>query len=93
MVAQVYGLVPRSFQAVNIAVKHGLGFPKHVREKELSSFGVSPSCIPISLHLLGFLAATSFIKSENSGSKCSISVKLRDGHWPDNYLLWSYGSC
>ena len=70
-VDHVCGLVARHFQTVNTKVKHCLGSPKVTSIKYFWSLRVSPSWMLIFFHFADTLLATSFIRSDSSGSLSS----------------------
>ena len=75
-VDHVYGLVARLFQTVNTKVKQCLGSPRVSSMKCFWSLSVSPSWMLISFHFADTLLATSFIRSDSSGSLSSPAYLL-----------------
>ena len=75
-VDHVYGLVARLFQTVNTKVKQCLGSPSVSSIKCFWSLSVSPSWMLISFHFEETLLATSFIRSDSSGSLSSPAYLL-----------------
>ena len=75
-VDHVYGLVARLFQTVNTKVKQCLGSPRVSSVKCFWSLSVSPSWMLISFHFEETLLATSFIRSDSSGSLSSPAYLL-----------------
>ena len=75
-VDHVYGLVARLFQTVNTKVKQCLGSPRVSSIKCFWSLSVSPSWMLISFHFAETLLATSFIRSDSSGSLSSPAYLL-----------------
>ena len=70
-VYHLYGLVARFFQTWKTEVKHWRGSLGVEAMKHSWSLGVSPSWMLICFHFAGTLLATSFIRSDNSGSLSS----------------------
>ena len=70
-VDHVYGLVARFLHTLNTKLKHWLGSPDVASVKHFWSLRVSSSWMLISFHFADTLLATSFIRSDNSGSLSS----------------------
>ena len=75
-VDHVYGLVTRLFQTVNTKVKQCFGSPRVSSMKYFWSLRVSPSWMLTSFHFEYTLLATSFIRSDSSGSLSSPAYLL-----------------
>ena len=67
-VDHLYGLVARFFQTRKTEVKHWRGSLGLEATKHSWSLGVSPSWMLICFHFAGTWLATSFIRSDSSGS-------------------------
>ena len=75
-VDHVYGLVALLFQALITKAKHFMALSPVASAKHSWSLNVSPSCMLISFHFAETLLATSFIRSESSGSLFSPAYLL-----------------
>ena len=76
IVDHVYGFVARFFQTLKTDVIHWIGSLGVEAMKHSSSLGVSPSWMLICFHLADALLATSFIRSDSSGSLSSPAYLL-----------------
>ena len=75
-VDHVYGLVALLFQALITKAKHFMALSPVASAKHSWSLNVSPSCMLISFHFAETLLATSFIRSDSSGSLSSPAYLL-----------------
>ena len=75
-VDHVYGLVALLFQALITKAKHFMALSPVASAKHSWSLNVSPSCMLISFHFEETLLATSFIRSDSSGSLSSPAYLL-----------------